>query len=667
MKTTGLRVFQTTSVLFLLLSGLWTSTQLTAHLLGYQRELGAPLFTLAGYLVYAPWKFIQWYFVYGAYAERAFLVGSIPAYIGPLLAVIWAIAVATVIERKKRKSTTYGSARWATAAEVKEAGLLENAGVVIGQANDKKLLRHDGEENILVFAPTRSGKGVGLVIPTLLSWPESCIVHDIKGECWMLSAGFRSQFSHCIYFDPTSEKSARFNPLLEIRKGANEIRDTQNVADILVDPEGGKPRRDHWEKTSHSLLVGAILHVLYAEPDKTLSGVANFLSDPERSFTETLDLMIRTPHLGDRPHPTVAHFARECLNKSPNELSGVFSTTMTFLSLYRDPVIARNTAASDFRIRDLMNAAHPVSLYLVIPPSDINRTKPLVRLMLNQAGRLLTEKLNAPGDPAAYKHRLLLMLDEFPQLGRLEFFESALGYLAGYGIKCFLIAQSLNQIEKAYGPNHAILDNCHVRVAFATNDEKTAKRISETLSTKTEAREQRNYAGHRLAPWLAHVMVSSAETPRQLLTPGEIMQLSPTREIVMIGGMAPILAKKLRYYKDPRFKKRVMAPPPLSTAGCEDAPEESAPDDWEGLLAEVPEERIEDQGEVEADGPDTDIGPDAEIAIPLSAFGEEEDREPQKGVETDPGLEDQQEALEKKLIERARTIENASEEGGLSF
>ncbi|WP_412098316.1 type IV secretory system conjugative DNA transfer family protein, partial [Klebsiella michiganensis] len=161
---------------------------------------------------------------------------------------------------------------------------------------------------------------------------------------------------------------------------------------------------------------------------------------------------------------------------------------------------AEVTSRCDWRIADLISAEHPVSLYLVVPPSDISRTKPLIRLILNQIGRRLTESLDG-SDGIARRHKLLLMLDEFPALGRLDFFESALAFMGVRHPQLF-IAQSLNQIDKAYGQNHSILDNCHVRVTFATNDERTAKRISETLGTATELRAQRNYAGHRLAPWL---------------------------------------------------------------------------------------------------------------------------------------------------------------------
>ncbi|MCR9195177.1 MAG: conjugal transfer protein TraG, partial [Hyphomonas sp.] len=468
---------------------------------------------------------------------------------------------------------TYGSARWATVTEIRRAGLLRDDGVVLGRL-DRSYLRHDGPEHVLCFAPTRSGKGVGLVIPSLLTWPGSAIVHDIKGENWQLTAGWRARHGKVLRFDPTDAHSSAYNPLLEVRRGASEVRDVQNIADVLVDPDGSLERRNHWDKTSHSLLVGAILHVLYAETDKTLAGVAAFLSDPSRSIEDTLTAMMTTPHLGNTSHPVVASAARELLNKSDNERSGVLSTAMSFLGLYRDPVVAQVTSRCDWHIADLVYADLPTTLYLVVPPSDISRTKPLIRLVLNQIGRRLTEDLH----DQARRHRVLLMLDEFPALGRLDFFESALAFMAGYGLKAFLIAQSLNQIEKAYGPNNAILDNCHVRVSFATNDERTAKRVSDALGMATELKAMKNYAGHRLAPWLGHLMVSRAETPRALMTPGEVMQLPVTDEIVMVAGLPPIRAQKARYFEDRRFTERVLAPPepPGSAGNKKDGP-------WLGL------------------------------------------------------------------------------------
>jgi type IV secretion system protein VirD4 len=570
MSATKILWGQVITVFAIVLLVIWTATEWTAWRLGFQPELGRPWFEIMHFPFYLPPAFFWWWYAYDAYAPSIFIEGAYIAASGGIIAAAVAIGMSVWRAREAKNIETYGSARWAQPKEIEEAGLLGPDGVVLGRYQ-RGYLRHDGPEHVLCFAPTRSGKGVGLVIPSLLTWRGSAIVHDIKGENWQLTAGFRAQHGRVLLFDPTNAKSSAYNPLLEVRRGEWEVRDVQNIADILVDPEGSLEKRNHWEKTSHALLVGAILHVLYAEEDKTLAGVASFLSDPKRPIESTLSAMMRTPHLGEAGvHPVVASAARELLNKSGNERSGVLSTAMSFLGLYRDPVVAEVTRRCDWRIGDIVAGDRPTTLYLVVPPSDINRTKPLIRLILNQVGRRLTEDLQAK----AGRRRLLLMLDEFPALGRLDFFESALAFMAGYGIKSFLIAQSLNQIEKAYGPNNSILDNCHVRVSFATNDERTAKRVSDALGTATEMKAMKNYAGSRLSPWLGHLMVSRSETARPLLTPGEVMQLPPTDEIVMVSGVHPIRAKKARYYEDARFEERIVAPPvPVR-------PKEGRPDDW---------------------------------------------------------------------------------------
>ena len=595
MSATKILWGQIVVVLAIVVVTMWAATQWVAWKLGYQPQLGQPWFELSSEVpVYFPPSFFWWWYAYDAYAPRVFVEGAYIASSGGFISIAVAVAMSVWRAREAKTAATYGSARWAVPSEIRAAGLTAPDGVVLGRF-ERNYLRHDGPEHVLCFAPTRSGKGVGLVVPTLLTWPGSCIVHDIKGENWNLTSGFRSRHGRVLLFDPTNTKSAAYNPLLEVRRGEWEVRDVQNIADVLVDPEGSLERRNHWEKTSHALLVGAILHILYAEPDKTLAGVASFLSDPKRPIEVTLRAMMTTAHLGEAgPHPVIASAARELLNKSENERSGVLSTAMSFLGLYRDPVVAGVTRHCDWRIRDLVEGDRPATLYLVVPPSDISRTKPLVRLILNQIGRRLTEDLQAMGR----RHRLLLMLDEFPALGRLDFFESALAFMAGYGLKSFLIAQSLNQIEKAYGPNNAILDNCHVRVSFATNDERTAKRVSDALGTATEMRAMKNYAGHRLSPWLGHLMVSRQETARPLLTPGEVMQLPLGDELVLVSGVPPIRAKKARYFEDPRLTERVLAPPVVRKQNGT-----APPDDWSRLPAPVVSQEVSSSGGAYIDDP----------------------------------------------------------------
>jgi type IV secretion system protein VirD4 len=642
---------QITVIFLIVLITTWAATQYVAWQLGFQAQLGPPWFRLAGMPVYFPPAFFAWWFSYDAYAPEIFTRGAFIAASGGFISIVVAIGMSVWRAREAKNVETYGSARWAGKGEVRGAGLLGPEGVVLGKLN-RDYLRHDGPEHVLCFAPTRSGKGVGLVVPSLLTWPGSAIVHDIKGENWQLTAGFRAKHGRVLLFDPTNPNSAAYNPLLEVRRGDWEIRDVQNVADVLVDPEGSLDKRNHWEKTSHSLLVGAILHVLYAEADKTLAGVAGFLSDPLRPIEATLQAMMTTPHLGDAgAHPVIASTARELLNKSDNERSGVLSTAMSFLGLYRDPVVAQVTRRCDWRIADLIADPRPATLYLVVPPSDISRTKPLIRLVLNQIGRRLTEDLHTK----ERRHRVLMMLDEFPALGRLDFFESALAFMAGYGIKSFLIAQSLNQIEKAYGANNSILDNCHVRVSFATNDERTAKRVSDALGTATEMKAMKNYAGHRLSPWLGHLMVSRSETARPLLTPGEVMQLPAADEIVMVAGTPPIRAKKARYYEDARFKERVLSPPDPQESG-----RTSRVDGWSALVPQM-RDRVRPAEPAESDPANSGLRREPELPDHVAIARETTDQRPAEefAIMLDEEPEDvarQRQALRRQMRGVARQV-----------
>ena len=310
----------------------------------------------------------------------------------------------------------HGTAHWASRSEILNSSLLPPAGipsqdVYVGAWFDSKArlnryLRHNGPEHVLAFASTRSGKGVGLVIPTLLSWPHSVVCYDIKGENWALTSGWRKQHAgnKVLKFDPTTHDGscAQFNPLAEIRIGEDmEVADAQNIATMLVDPDG-KGLVDHWAKTSQTLLTGAILHCCYSKHtetghEATRADVDGLLAHPELEIQEVLEQMLDHPHLGDKPHELVA---RALLNLSEKELSSVVSTALSFLSLYRDPVVAMNTSQSDFRIRDLVHHELPVSLYLVVRPADADHLRPLIRLMLTQIVRRLTEHMDPEGAAA---------------------------------------------------------------------------------------------------------------------------------------------------------------------------------------------------------------------------------------------------------------------------
>jgi type IV secretion system protein VirD4 len=456
-------------------------------------------------------------------------------------------------------------------------------------------LQHTGAEHILCFAPTRSGKGVGLVLPTLLDgWMDSVVVHDIKGENFALTAGYRKSQGHYILkFSPgsTSDEGCHFNPLDAVRVGTQyEVKDVQNIATMIVDPDG-KGLNDHWQKTGFALLTSVILHVLYAMPDKTLRGVAAYLNDPTlESVDVAFERMMQTVHDPDdqfgwldgnnqptQVHPVIAQSAREMLNKADNEKSGVISTMMSFLSLYRDPIVAKWTEYSDFRITDLQDADRPVSLYLVTSPEDKGRLKPLIRLILNQIASQFTaeERLVADGGriKCIGKHRLLLLLDEFPSLGKMDIFQDSIAFLAGYNVKLYLITQDIAQLEDeghGYGKAgaKAIIGNCHVRVAYAPNQVETAKWISDMLGTRTVTLENDNqsFDGSILAQQKGY-STSVQYQSRPLLTADEVMTLrGPVKEgsaikapgdmLVFSAGFSPIYGQQLLYFQNPEWVSR---------------------------------------------------------------------------------------------------------------
>ena len=580
------------------------ATQYAATALAHHPALGAPLIKLGSARLYAPWAVITWANRFDHHAPKVFESVQAIAFAGGVAAfLLFLLGVSRL--KGRRPSSAHGSARWADKDELRKAGLLDDAGVVLCQTSEARytsepdgkggvrwtmtrpgdLIRHSGPEHVLVFAPTRSGKGISTVVPTLLCWEASAVIYDIKKELWSLTAGWRRRFSHCWRFEPTASGGVKYNPLFEIRKGRDEVRDAQTVAEILIDPDG-KPDKDHWKISGASLLTAVILHVLYAEADKSLRGVSAFLSDPGRTQFDTLTRMLTTSHLPTGPHPVVAQTARAMISKSDNELSGVVSTAKAALTLYDDEIVAENTATSDFRITDLMNARNPVSLYLVVPPSDIDRTRPLIRLMLQQFGKRLTEKMEI-GAAKGYRHRLLMLLDEFPTLGRLSFFESALAFSAGYGIKCYLICQSLNQLDKAYGRDNAIVDNCHVRMAFAANRAETAKTISELVGQATVNKRQRSLSGKGLLGSRS-VSESDQEFARQLLTPDEVMRLPFEDAILLVGGLPAYRARKLMYYLDDRFSGRVSPARIRPPESAKDQKRELLPrhrrSDWETLV-----------------------------------------------------------------------------------
>jgi type IV secretion system protein VirD4 len=284
-------------------------------------------------------------------------------------------------------------------------------------------------------------------------------------------------------------------------------------------------------------------------------------------------------------HPVVSEKVQEMLDKEDKDFSGVLSTAKTALTLYSDPLVAKNTAASDFTIRDLVNHERPVSLYLVVPPSDKIRLRPLIRLIFTMIVNRLTEKMDFEGaKQRKNRHRLLFLIDEFPSLKRMELFADALSYMAGYGLKAYLITQDIRQVLDQYGLNESIVSNCHVRVAFAPNQLETAEVLSKMTGTKTVQKASFNFSGSRLSPIMGHVNASVDQIERPLMTPDEILRLTPARKqghgeseqivapgqmLIFVSGHYPILGTQMLYFFDPDLSKRAEVPPPTTFLALE--------------------------------------------------------------------------------------------------
>lgn len=625
-----MRLWYAPFVLLLALGSMSLATQRVAEYFSYHAALGVPL--LSAFRWYLPWAIFGWQGQFLAQDPYGFMEQAVTQsqalYLLPQFVIIgaWLFFGKTL----KGNASLHGSARWASEAEIRLMGYFDGKGVYIGgyvrklagaallwanlvgrSAEQLLYLRHNGPEHLLVFAPTRSGKGVGLILPTLLAWEGSSIVLDIKGENWALTAGFRKSMGHnALRFDPSdpSGASCAFNPLEELRLDSLlAIPDAQNLAAMLVDPTG-KGLEDHWSKAAFAMLGGALLHccIMVRAKEKrpaTLYDLSCMLADESRTIQQLFEEMVKTDHAallkdlfpdtadqdyGAKAHVFVASSAREMLNKSENEASGVISTALVNLSLYRDPVVALNTGRCDFRIHDLMNHDNPVNLYLVISPADIDRLRPLLRLMVDMIVRRVCAKMEfADGaSKAGYKHRLLLLLDEFTSLGKLAIMEKALAYIAGYGGKVYLIVQDITQLNGVYGKDNALMANCHVRIAYAPNTIETAKSLSEMTGKTTVVDQKLSLSGSRTGH-MKNASLSVSETARPLLTPDECMRLpgpqkdnqsrvmKPGDMLIFTAGKPPIYGRQILYFLDPVFSARAKVPVPglnaTFTAGISDS------------------------------------------------------------------------------------------------
>ena len=553
-----------------------------AELMNYQRALGPPLYGN----VWLPWEWVIWSIEFDL-LKRPSIKEVLSRNGGYLVLCFGAYILFTQYLRRSGQDmhrSLHGSAKFATLKDIRKMDLLDNDGVVLGawqgRSGKRFVLRHDGPEHVLMVAPTGSGKGVSVVTPTLLTWPHSCVVYDLKKENWALSSRWRKQHADNIVlrFEPACNdgSGASYNPLAEVRLGTDhDIQDVQNISAIIMDygANTGRSGIEYFAEAAYSLLTAHILHVCYERKLKgksaSLTDVAEALSDPEADFREILERMGNTRHINGEPHPLCRAEASSLLSMldvgASRQFVGIQDMVRAKLTLYRDPIIRKNITRSDFRIVDLMNHEKPVTLYVCVGSTDKTRLRPLTRLLFSQIVRTLTGEVEYDHGVStpSYKHKLLLLIDEFPSLGRMVIMNEAIAFLRGYGIKCLFIIQDFTQLRdnEAYGSKESITANCGVRIAFAPNTIATAKELSEMVGTTTIIKREESWSS---TPKFLHSPkgnISIREIPRALLTPDEVMRIRSMRKVgkrliagdslVFLVGEPVIYGRQILHFSDP--------------------------------------------------------------------------------------------------------------------
>ena len=611
--------------IFLLILGIFigvqVGTQTFAKKVGYHKALGKPIFYYKYMPIYSPFSIFSW-MKWEKTAPKAFD----DAQLNMITVILCFVISIGIFNRKKKKIDYHGTAAWATKLEISnmnffpylkkevfeedyhfskttplyQKNILQNndiperyrqleyskSGVFVGRDSWGRDLIDISPGHLMLIAKTGGGKGVSVVIPTLLTWKGSAIINDVKGDNWLYTAAYRKSLGHKIFrfqatADGVEEVSCHYNPLAEIRKGKIwEYQDARIIAESIVSPD--KLKDPFFGPNGVTYLTAVILHVLYTVKRRTanLTDAYNFISSPQFTEEQKLKQMLNFKHndtedsnlffniyndviiLPDgtespRTHPRVSKVAADFLGRPAKERSGIISTAKTELEIFAIPTLAKNTAYSDFEIKDLQNYEVPVNLYFVTPVNSIDITSVLLKLFLTQILFILTGKieLDEKGKNIAYRHRLLLLMDEFTAIGRVDLLHKEVALMRGYGIKGLFIIQDMKQLKATYGENNSFLGNMSTTIYYSTNDVDTAKYVETRLGNKTEKMITKSY-GQGGILFRKHLNYSEHYIGRPLMTAEEIHSMDENTSIILSAGKHPIKGILAKWYEEPEFQNR---------------------------------------------------------------------------------------------------------------
>lgn len=445
----------------------------------------------------------------------------------------------------------YGDAHWATEEEIKKAGLFAKEGMLLGKYDAKRFLVAGGFEHTLLFAPTGSGKGVGFVVPNLLFWSQSVIVHDIKGENYELTSGYRFRVmkQKVFVWNPTDQEGVShcYNPLDWISKKPGQmVDDVQKIANFLL------PKQDFWNNEARALITGLML---YLTVDDTKVVSLGEVVRTIRSDDLVYNLAVVLDTLGNKIHPVAYMNLAAFLQKAEKERSGVSSTASSSMELWSNPLIDTTTASSDFNLGLFKITPH--SLFVCVTPENLARLQPLMQIFYQQASAVFTAHMPLPNE----KIGVLMLMDEFTSMGKMEQFQTGIAYYRGYKVRLFLIVQDTQQLKGVYEDTgmNSFLSNSKYRITFAANNVDTARFISDLLGNQTVlVRDKRtSFKFVNFDPGGAG-QVDRSYKQKALLAPQEVIGLPREEQIIIIEATPPIKTKKIRYYQQPFFTKRLM-------------------------------------------------------------------------------------------------------------
>jgi type IV secretion system protein VirD4 len=475
---------------------------------------------------------------------------------------------AGLVAAARPRRALHGDARFASPAEVDRAGLTGGGGqpgILIGR-HRSKFLSLPGQLSVMLSAPTRSGKGVGVVIPNLLNWPDSVVVLDIKGENYDITAGYRAAHGQAVYaFSPFNEdaRSHRWNPLNTVRSSPlHRVRDLLTIGQVFFPNDGGGTSSEaFFNDQARNLFLGLGL-VLLETPSlpRTIGEMLRQSSGKGRSLKDHLSgLITQRREEGNPLSDECTDALQRLLSNSENTLSSVVATFNAPLTIFADAVVDAATSADDFRLEDVRRRR--MSVYVRIPPNRLANARPLLNLFFSQLVSLNTQHL--PEQDPTLKVQCLLVNDEFTAMGRVGVITTAAAFLAGYNLRLLTVVQAMSQLDAVYGDKEArtFATNHGLQILYAPREQRDADEYSAMLGHFTERATSRGRSRSFSQHGHSSVSRNESEQRRALLLPQEFKELGSERLVVIFENCKPILGKKIRYYRDKAFKSRLRPAP----------------------------------------------------------------------------------------------------------